>query len=222
MLSTMRRTRRIAHCRCYHLISRLYPPAVRLLAKRGAMRGAHRAFFLDDEEKTRRGYAFMYGNADYWDVIRDSHEKSMREAMSEILAARESERAEREAKGEPAPGRRANPPPSKADPGLDAPRRFALELERGDPAVVVVVPRGGVLREGRLRLRPHRPRYAGLPCGRLETCRQAMAMLPLRHFHDACLLMAIGEAWKYGVLPAATRSGPCASRWLSLRLWLRR
>lgn len=78
----------------------------------------------------------MYGSADHWDVIRDSHEKSMREAMSEILAAREAERAEREAKGEPAPGRRANSPPSKADPGLDAPRRFALELERGDPAVV--------------------------------------------------------------------------------------
>ena len=69
-------------------------------------------------------------------MIRNSHEKSMREAMSEILAAREAGRAEREAKGEPAPGRWANPPPSKADPGLDAPRRFALELERGDPAVV--------------------------------------------------------------------------------------
>lgn len=136
------------------------------------MRGAHRAFFLDDEEKTRavellrrveefcgvmvlayaimsnhfhififvpepeeiddekarRGYAFMYGSADHWDVIRDSHEKSMREAMSEILAAREAERAGREAKGEPAPGRGANSPPSKADPGLDAPRRFTLEL----------------------------------------------------------------------------------------------
>ena len=44
---------RIEHCRCYHLMSRLYPPAVRLLAKRGAMRGAHRAFFLDEEENTR-------------------------------------------------------------------------------------------------------------------------------------------------------------------------
>ena len=88
------------------------------------------------DEKARRGYAFMYGNADDWDVIRDCHEKSMREAMSEILAAREAERAEREAKGEPASGRRKNPPPSKADPGLDAPRRFALELERGNPAVV--------------------------------------------------------------------------------------
>ena len=60
----------------------------------------------------------MYGSADDWDVIRDSHEKSMREAMSEILAAREAERAEREAQGEPAPGRGANPPPSKADPGM--------------------------------------------------------------------------------------------------------
>ena len=34
------------------------------------MRGAHRAFFLDDDEKARRGYAFIYGNADDWDVIR--------------------------------------------------------------------------------------------------------------------------------------------------------
>ena len=37
----------------------------------------------------------MYGSADDWDVIRDSPEKSMREAMSEILAAREAERADR-------------------------------------------------------------------------------------------------------------------------------
>lgn len=37
MLSTMRKTRIIEHCRCYHLMSRL----------------AHRAFFLDNEEKTR-------------------------------------------------------------------------------------------------------------------------------------------------------------------------
>ena len=25
-----------------------------------------------DDEKARRGYAFIYGNADDWDVIRDS------------------------------------------------------------------------------------------------------------------------------------------------------
>ena len=49
----MRKARFIENCRCYHLISLLYPPAVRLLAKRGALRGAHQAFFLDDNEKTR-------------------------------------------------------------------------------------------------------------------------------------------------------------------------
>ena len=88
------------------------------------------------DEKARRGYAFMYGNADDWDVIRDCHEKSMREAMSEILAARETERAEREAKGEPAPSRRTDPPPSKADPGLAMPRKHGVELERGRPEIV--------------------------------------------------------------------------------------
>ena len=88
------------------------------------------------DEKARRGYAFIYGNADDWDVIRDCHEKSMREAMSEILAAREAERAEREAKGEPAPSRRTDPPPSKADPGLAMPRKHGVELERGRPEIV--------------------------------------------------------------------------------------
>ena len=37
MPSTVRKTRIIEHCRCYHLMSRR----------------AHQAFFLDDEEKTR-------------------------------------------------------------------------------------------------------------------------------------------------------------------------
>ena len=66
----MRKTRLIENCQGYHLISRQI----------------HQAFLLDDDEKTRRGYAFIYGNADDWDVIRDCQEKSMREAMSEILA----------------------------------------------------------------------------------------------------------------------------------------
>ena len=102
----MRKTRVIEHCRCYHLISRL----------------AHRAFFLDDDEKTRAvgllrrveeftgvtvlAYAFMYGNAADWRTIRECHEKSMREAMSEILVAREAEKEEMETKG----GLRAVPP----------------------------------------------------------------------------------------------------------------
>ena len=75
----MRKTRFIENCRCYHLISRLQ----------------HQAFFLDDNEKARRGYAFMYGNGD-WETIRACHEKSMREAMGEVLAEREREKEERE------------------------------------------------------------------------------------------------------------------------------
>ena len=84
---------------------------------------AHQAFFFDDDEKTRavellrraedyescsltaavrggatrrRGYAFMYGNGD-WEAIQACHEKSMREAMDEVLAEREKE--ERAVKG---------------------------------------------------------------------------------------------------------------------------
>ncbi|MGN0854715.1 MAG: transposase [Kiritimatiellia bacterium] len=44
------------------------------------------------DEKARRGYAFMYRDADDWNVIRECHEKSMREAMGEILAARAAEK----------------------------------------------------------------------------------------------------------------------------------
>ena len=40
-----------------------------------------------DDEKARRGYAFMYGNADDWDVIRDCHKKSMREAKGKFKPA---------------------------------------------------------------------------------------------------------------------------------------
>ena len=76
----MWKTRFIANGRCYHLISRL----------------AHQAFFLDDDEKTRRGYALMYGNGD-WEAIQACHEQSMCETMGEVLAEREKE--ERAVKG---------------------------------------------------------------------------------------------------------------------------
>ena len=56
----MRKTRFIENCRCYHLISRL----------------AHQAFFLDDDEKARRGYAFMYGNGDWETCGADGSGKS--------------------------------------------------------------------------------------------------------------------------------------------------
>ena len=52
---------------------------------------------LPSRETGRRDYAFMYGNADDWDEIRECREKSMRAAMGEILAAREAEKdADRE------------------------------------------------------------------------------------------------------------------------------
>ena len=54
------------------------------------MRGAHQAFFLDDDEKTRRGYAFMYGNGD-WETIRACHEQSMREVMGASQGRRHSQ-----------------------------------------------------------------------------------------------------------------------------------
>ncbi|MBQ0032801.1 MAG: transposase [bacterium] len=86
------------------------------------------------DKKARRGYAFMYGNGD-WETIRACHEKSMREAMGEVLSEREREQEEREAKGHGASSVRKYPPRSKADPGLEAPKGFSVELERGDPAV---------------------------------------------------------------------------------------
>ena len=42
---------------------------------------------MKGDEKARRGYAFMYGNADDWDVIRDCHKKSMREAKGKFKPA---------------------------------------------------------------------------------------------------------------------------------------
>ena len=80
------------------------------------------------------GQGFMYGNGD-WETIRACHEKSMREAMGEVLAEREREKDEREAKGRDASSVRRDPPRSKADPGLKAPKGFPVELERGNPAV---------------------------------------------------------------------------------------
>ena len=108
----MRKTRFIENCRCYHLISRL----------------AHQAFFLDDDEKSRAVELLRRVNALY-------REKSMREAMGEVLAEREREKEERETKGRDASSVRRDPSRSKADRGLKAPKGYSVELERGNPAV---------------------------------------------------------------------------------------
>ena len=100
------------------------------------MRGAHRAFFLDDDEKARAiellrrveefsgvivlAYAIMSNHFHiliYVPEPEDIGDEEIlrrinalyREVMREILAAREAERAEREAKGEPALSRRTDP-----------------------------------------------------------------------------------------------------------------
>src|SRR5574344_2529897 len=106
------------------------------------------------DEKARRGYAFMYGNGD-WETIRACHEKSMREAMGEVLAEREREKEERETKGRDASSVRRDPSRSKADPGLKAPKGYSVELERGNPAVaeriLELLAEGGPMRPSALR-----------------------------------------------------------------------
>ena len=54
-------------------------------------------------------------------------------------------------------------PPSKADPELDAPRRFALELERGDPAFIEQIL--ALLSEG-----PMKPAALRAAAGRRRGC----------------------------------------------------
>ena len=94
------------------------------------MRGAHRAFFLDDDEKSRAveflrrveefcgvmvlAYAIV---SNHFHIFIYVPEPSALED-DKILATREAERAEREAEGDSKASRRKNPPPSKADPGL--------------------------------------------------------------------------------------------------------
>ena len=87
------------------------------------------------DEKARRGYAFMYGNGG-WGIVRACHEQSMREAMSEILAAREAEKAEaHDGVGGAKPRLKKVPPRSKANPELEMPKAYSVELERGDMEV---------------------------------------------------------------------------------------
>ena len=62
-------------------------------------------------------------------MIRECHEKSMREAMSEVLKARDAEKEEGRV------GRDAAPFRSKADPRLDMPDKVGLGLERGSEKV---------------------------------------------------------------------------------------
>ena len=88
------------------------------------------------DEKARRGYAFMYGNAGDWNAIRDCHEKSMRGAMSEILAAREAEKKAECNRSGVAQRGKIRDGQSRANPKLAMPKTYAVELERGKPEIV--------------------------------------------------------------------------------------
>ena len=70
----------------------------------------------------------MYGGGG-WRVIRECHEKSMREAMSEVLKARKAE------KGDCHAGRGAASFSSNADPQLDMPGKVGIGLARGSEKV---------------------------------------------------------------------------------------
>ena len=143
----MRKSRLIEQNRCYHLVSRL----------------AHRAFFLDDEEKDRAvalmrrvedfsgvvvlAYAFMYGGGG-WRAVRECHEKSMREAMGEVQKAREAEKEGGRA------GRGAAPVRSKADQRLDMPDKVGIGLARGSERTakrILELLAGGSMRPSALR-----------------------------------------------------------------------
>ena len=74
--------------------------------------------------KARAGYGFMYGGGE-WRILRECHEKSMREAMSDVLKTRGSENGERPSDCG------AGPVDSKACPRLDMPGEVGIGLARG-------------------------------------------------------------------------------------------
>ena len=80
------------------------------------------------DARARRGYAFMYGEADDWDVIREKHEISMREALVERNAGHVAGESVRE-------GNSRREPISKHDPQLPEPRAYNIKLDRGIPAI---------------------------------------------------------------------------------------
>ena len=78
----------------------------------------------DGDGKARAGYAFMYGGGE-WRVLRECHEKSMQEAMGEVLEARGAEKKER------ASGQNVKFVRSKVEPQLAMPGSIGIGLARG-------------------------------------------------------------------------------------------
>ena len=80
------------------------------------------------DEKARRGYAFIYGDSCDWNIIREKHEASIREALTD-LAEKRVERSKN------TKDRQIDNLVSKSDPRLAEPKKFPFELGRGDPDV---------------------------------------------------------------------------------------
>ena len=80
------------------------------------------------EARARRGYEFMYGEADDWEVIREKHEISIRTALAESSAGNA-------AAGEDWKEAFSRKLLSKRDPQLPEPRVYSVVLDRGVPAI---------------------------------------------------------------------------------------
>ena len=81
------------------------------------------------DERARRGYAFMYGDDGGWEVVREKHEASIREALAlaETVTKRDPTSQTRT---------RRNVPVSKFDPQLPEPCACLMSSGRGRPEVI--------------------------------------------------------------------------------------
>ena len=91
----------------------------------------------------------MYGPANDWDTIRECHEKSMQKAMSEILSARETEKAAVSNRSGAARREKNLDRQSSVGPKLEMPKTYTAQLERGRPEIVERI--RALLKDGLMR-----------------------------------------------------------------------
>ena len=113
----MRKNRFIGQDRCYHLVSRL----------------AHRAFFLDDEEKDR-AVALMRRVEEFSGVVVLAY-AFMSNHFHIFVYVPKAEEIDEAEKGDCHAGRGAASFRSKADPQLDIPEKVGIGLARGSEKV---------------------------------------------------------------------------------------
>ncbi|MBR1586921.1 MAG: hypothetical protein IJ658_01220 [Kiritimatiellae bacterium] len=132
------------------------------------------------DEKARRGYAFIYGDSDGWDSVREKHEVSIREALADLAAKRLKGAGDKEGGG-------VRNFVSRSDPQLAEPKKFPFELRRGDPDVawrILELLESGPMAPGALReavgikSRIHFSRYYIAPLLEHGLVRRSMPELP--------------------------------------------